>query len=118
MQKIGDENWIRILDEFSECVINLNTLQGFSLGRKFGKTFVATPTKMAYWGYTWENNKPENLQAYTGSIKGTFDPRFQKLGKYIGALDARTGQLHFIPATEKPEEHIRTQEEQADEMDR
>jgi hypothetical protein len=118
MTEIDNEKWIRILDEFSECVINLNTLQGFNVGRKFDKTFVAPPAKMAYWGYTWENNKVDNLQAYTGTIKGKYDPRFQKIGQFIGSLDARTGVLRFIPDTEKPEEHIRTMEEQADEMDK
>ena len=116
--EIDNDKWIRVLDEFSECVINLNTLQGFNVGRKFSKTFVAPPAKMAYWGYTWENNKLENLQAYTGTIKGMYDPRFQKTGEFIGSLDARSGILRFIPATEKSEEHIRTMEEQADEMDK
>jgi hypothetical protein len=95
---IENENWLRILDKFSKCVINLNTHEGLSIGRKSGKTFVAPPNKMEYWGYTGNHNNPENLQAFLGEIKGTYDPRFDKPGKYIGALDARTEKLRFIPA--------------------
>jgi hypothetical protein len=116
--EIENENWVRILDEFSECVVNLKTLRGYSIGRKFGKTFIGPLTERAYWGYSWEDNKPENVEACIGEIKGTYDPRFKKPGKYIGTLDARTASLRFIPVSEKPEEHIRTQDEQAEEMDK
>jgi hypothetical protein len=92
--------------------------KGYSVGRKFGKTFFAPSMERADWGYSWEGDKPGNLEAYAGEIKGTYDPRFEKLGKYIGSLDSRTATLRFIPASEKPEEHIKTQERQAEEMDK
>ncbi len=116
--EIENEPWLRILDEFSECVIGLKTFEGYSIGRKFGKTFIGPPQKNGYWGFSWENNKIQNLEAHIGDAKGTCDLRFQTLGKYIGTLDARTGQLRFIPASERLEEHIRTQEEQTEEMDK
>lgn len=110
--------WLKILDEFSECVINIKTLQGYTVGRRFGKTFVAPPQKDGYWGYAWPGNKAENLEAFIGETKGIYDPRFLPCGKYIGSLDGRSGSLKFIPVTEKPEEHIKTMEEQAEEMDK
>jgi hypothetical protein len=118
IMEIDNDKWLRILDEFSDCVINLKTLQGFSVGRKFGKTFIAPPEKNGYWGYSWENNKIENLEAHAGDAKGVYDPRFQTLGKYIGTLDARSGSIRFIPASERPEEHITTMEKKTEEMDK
>jgi hypothetical protein len=118
MIEIGNDKWLRILDEFSECVINLETLQGYSIGRKFGKTFLGPPTERAHWGYSWQDNKTENIEASIGEAKGTYDRRFGNPGRYIGTLDARAASLRFIPVSEKPEEHIRTQDEQAEEMDK
>ena len=97
--EIENDKWLRILDEFSDCVINLKTLQGYSVGRKFGKTFIGPPQKNGYWGYSWPDYKIENLEAHIGEAKGIYDPRFKTQGKYIGTLDARTDSLCFIPAS-------------------
>ena len=113
----GNEKWLRLLDEFSEFVVDLDTLQGYSVGRRSGKTFIGPPAKGAYWGYSWMD-RPDKIEASIGEAKGTYDPRFEKPGKYLGTLDARSGMLRFVSASEKPEEHIRTQDEQAEEMDK
>ena len=109
MLEIEGDKWIRILDEFSECAINLSTLQGYSIGRKMGKTFVGPMEKGAYWSYSWQNNNPETLEAHVGSAKGVSDTRFDSPGGYLGTLDARIASLRFIPVSEKLEEYIRPQ---------
>jgi hypothetical protein len=116
--KIENEKWVRIVDEYSECVINLKTFKGYSVGRKFGKAFIAPPSEQAYWGYSWQDNNTETVEAQAGEEKGTHDQRFYLLGKYIGSLDARSNSLRFIPASERPEEHIKTMEEQSEEMEK
>ncbi len=115
--EIGNKKWLRVLDEFSEFIVDLETLEGHSVGRKFGKTFIGPPAEGAYWSYFWQDNKPETIEASIGDAKGTYDPRFEKPGKFLGTLDARTGSLQFVPVFERPEEHIRTQDEQAEEME-
>lgn len=111
MLEIEGERWVRVVDEFSEAVINLQTLQGYSIGRQMGKTFVGPMEKDAHWGYSWQNNKPETVEAYIGAAKGVCDTRFANPGRYLGTLDARTASLRFILAAERPEEHISPQRE-------
>jgi hypothetical protein len=114
----GGEHWLRILDEFTEDAINLQTLDGVRVGRKHGRTFIAPIHGKEYWSYTWDNNNPKNVKATNGDLTGVEDQRFNDIGTFIGTLDARSEALRFIPASEKPEEHIVTQEEQAERMDR
>lgn len=109
--EIENEKWVRIKDEFSECVINLKTLQAYSVERIFGKIFVGSPDERENWAYTWENNDTNTVKVAPDGEKVICDPKFDNLGKFIGALDARTSPLRFVPASEKPEEHIVTQEE-------
>ncbi len=112
-----NEKWLRLLDRYSEFVINLDTLQGYSVGRMSGKTFIGPPAKEANWGYFWMGGA-DKIEAIIGEAKGTYDPRFEKPGKFLGTLDARSGMPRFVPTSEKPEEHIMTQDEQAAEMNK
>ena len=102
---------------FLKFVVNLDSLQAYSVGRRSGKTFIGPPAKGAYWGYSWMDS-PDKIEASIGEVKGTYDPRFKNPGRYLGTLDARSGTLRFVTASEKPEEHIRTQDEQSEEMDK